>query len=365
MKKSSPKEQARLRENAEKRTDREHKKGKQKQLRQTHNKIDKVHNYREWAQVVLPDNFCLANNYDRVVNAISNLRTLAGKKIHINFNSIRQVDTAAALMLAAELEVSKIQYKTSQMMARDSDWDPKVRTLLGQMGFLELLSADSEIPSHTAPSKNQIFIKFRSRHKLIGDDTMQMLDSLQKHIAPYKLEPELLIHLYVGIFEAITNTRHHAYNNKDGDAELNRWWISASVDTQTNEINIVCYDRGETIPKTIQNSRVKLEAIQSFLRDMLSRPSDGEIIIAAVKQKTSSTNFKNRGKGLSELLRLIDENQQGILRIYSGMGMAEFDRSIKTKKAPCVSYKLSKKMRGTLVEWRITPSHSTTESFSK
>ena len=354
MKKIPPKKQGCPQENAEKEARRECKKETPKQLHPIYNKMSRKarDDYKEWAQVLLPDNFCLADNYDRVVSAINNIRTLIGKKKYINFSSVRQVDTAAALMLAAELEISKIQYKTSQMMAHDSDWDPKVRPLLEQMGFLELLSADSKIPSRTESSKNQIFIKFRSRHKLIGDDTMQILESLQKHIAPHKLEPEFLIHLYVGIFEAITNTRHHAYNNKDGDAELNRWWISASADTQTNEIKIVCYDRGETIPKTIQNSR-----------NIFSRLSDGEIIIAAVKQKIFSTQSNNRGRGLSELLRLIDTNQQGVLRIYSGMGMAEFKSSLKTEKNPCVSHKLSQKMRGTLVEWRITPSHSTMESF--
>ena len=316
---------------------------------------------RDLKQLQLPVNFCLADNYKQVVNTINKLRSRAGTERYINFNALRQVDTAAALMLAAELEVNKIEAGAKKMTAHDSDWNPKVRTLLEQMGFLELLSADSKIPSRTEPSKNQIFLKFRSGHKLIGDDTMQMVESLQKHIAPYKLEPELLLHLYVGIFEAITNTRHHAY--KGGDAEFNRWWISASVNTQTNEIKIVCYDRGETIPKTIQNSREKSKAIQSFLRDIFSRTSDGEIIIAAIKQQTSSTKLSNRGKGLSELLRLIDANQQGVLRIYSGMGMAEFSPSLKTKKEPCVSRKLSQKMRGTLVEWSIIPSHSTMGSF--
>ena len=356
MKKIPPKEQKCPQENAPKEARRECKKEKPKQLHPIYNKMDRKarDDYKEWAQVLLPDNFCLADNYDRVVSVINNIRTLIGKKKYINFSSIRQVDTAAALMLAAELEISKIQYKTSQMMAHNSDWDPKVRTLLEQMGFLELLSADSKIPSRTEPSNNQIFIKFRSKHKLIGDDTKQMLESLQKHIAPHKLEPELLLHLYVGIFEAITNTRHHAYKNKGGDEELNRWWISASTDIQKNEIKIVCYDRGETIPKTIQNSR--------HIFPHLSDLSDGEIIIAAVKQKIFSTE-SNRGRGLSELLSLIDANQQGVLRIYSGMGMAEFNRSLKTEKNPCVSRKLSQKMRGTLVEWRITPSHSTMESF--
>ena len=365
MKKTPLKEQECPQENAEKEARHECEKEKPKQLRPIYNKMDRKarNDYKEWAQVLLPDNFCLTDNYDRVVSAISKIRTLIGKKKYINFNTIREMDIAAALMLAAELEVSKIKSKTSQMMAHDSDWDPKVKILLGQMGFLELLAADSKISSHTKPSKNQIFVKFHSGHKLIGETTKQMVDDLQQHMITGKLAPELRLYLYVGIFEAIVNTHQHAYKNKGSDAELNRWWISASIDTQTNEIKIVCYDRGETIPKTIQNSREKSIAIKSFLQDTCSRPSDGEVIVAAIKRKTYSTKLNNRGVGLSELLRLIDVNQQGVLRVYSGTGMAEFNRSLKTKKEPCVFHKLSQKMRGTLVEWSITPSLSTMESF--
>ena len=314
-------------------------------------------------QLQLPVNFCLADNYKQVVNTINKLRSRTGTERYINFNVLRQVDTAAALMLAAELEVSKIKAGAQKMTAHDSDWNPKVRTLLEQMGFLELLSADSEIPSHTEPSKNQIFIKFRSGHKLIGDDTMQMLESLQKHIAPHELEAELLLHLYVGIFEAITNTRHHAYKKKKLDEELKRWWISASVNTETDEIKIVCYDRGATIPKTIQASKEKSDAILSFLRNMIERVPDSEIILAAMKQKRTSTKLKNRGKGLSELLRLIDTNNQGSLKIYSGEGVVEFHRPTQNRENPDISRKLPLKMKGTLVEWSIIPYRSTTETL--
>ena len=359
MKKPPSKEQESLQESAGKEARSEHKKDKQKQLRPIHNKTDrKAHDpYREWPKVSLPDNFCLTDNYEQVVIAISEIRTRIGKKKYINFNTIREMDIAAALMLAAELEVSKIQSKTSQMMAHDSNWDPKVRTLLGQMGFLELLAANSKISPHTEPSKNQIFLKFRSGHKLIGDDTMQMLKNLQKHFAHYDFDPEFLLNLYAGIFEAITNTCHHAYRSKRQDKELKRWWISASVNTETNEITVVCYDRGATIPKT-----VKPETFFSSLRSIFQPSSDGKIILAALENKTTSTNLTNRGKGLSELLRLIDRNNQGLLRIYSGEGLAELRRSAPNEENSNILHKLPRKMRGTLVEWSIIPSRSTMET---
>ena len=334
------------------------KKEKRERLRHMYRMVRSVRSEREiWPQLKLPDNFCLADNYEQVVNVINKLRARVGKKTYIDFSAIRQVDVAAALMLAAELEVSKIKDGAHQITAHNSDWNPKVKTLLEQMGFLELLSPDSEIPSRTESSKDQIFLKFRSGHKLIGDDTMQMLTNLQKHFVSYEFDPEFLLNLYTGIFEAITNTCHHAYENNGQNKELKRWWISASVNTETDEVTVVCYDRGETIPKTVIQ-----ETLFSFLRSMFEPSYDGKIILATLKNKTTSTNLINRGKGLSELLRLIERNNQGLLRIYGSEGLAELRRPASNEENSNILHKLPKKMCGTLVKWSIIPSRSTRET---
>ena len=336
------------------------KKEKQKQLRQMRNRIDNTvrRDYKKWPQLRLPSNLSLTENYDQVTGIISKLRARIGKKKYINFNAIRQVDTAAVLMLAAELEVNKIKSKTPKMTANDSDWNPKVRTLLEQMGFLELLSADSEMPSRTESSEDQIFIKFRSGNKLNGEITRQMLDSLKRRITVGKLAPELWLHIYVGILESITNTRQHAYDS-DGDVELNLWWISASVNTQSGEIKVVCYDRGKTIPKTMHDSKERSPVINFLLQNVIPGASDDKIILTTMENNLSSTKKDYRGQGLSELLSLIDENNQGTLRIYSGKGMVEFRRPGKSGENSTFSRELPRKMRGTLIEWSIIPSSLT------
>ena len=347
---------------AERRAERKrHKEERQKRLDQMHGRMDSAvrRDYKKWPQLRLPDNLSLTENYDKVVGIISKLRARIGKKKYINFNAIRQVDTAAVLMLAAELEINKIQSKTSKMTAHDSDWDPKVRTLLGQMGFLKLLSADSEMPTRTEPSKDQIFIKFRSGHKLIGETTKQMVDDLEESFTAGNLAPELRLHIYVGIFEAITNTRQHAYGNNNDDLGLKRWWISASVNTQNNEIKVVCYDRGKTIPKTIQDSKGGSKIINSLLQNVISGTPDDKILLTTIEQHISSTKEDYRGQGFSELLRLIDENNQGTLRIYSRKGMVKFSRPIKSGENSTFSRELPRKMHGTLVEWSIIPSSLT------
>ena len=346
MKKPLPREQALLLQRInEKRTER----ARIKQKSPSHPRKKKFISRDEcknWPQLPLPENFCLSN-YDQAVDAISKVKNSIGKEIYIDFDTIREVDTATAIMLAAELEVMKIKSKKSRMVAHDSHWFPEVRTLLVQMGFLQLLSAIPEIPLDAEPPKNHIFVKFQSGHKLIGDNIVQILEKLQKNIPIKKFSADLLVHLCVGISEAITNTYQHAYHghHRNQHNKLNRWWISASINKQTHEIRVVCYDRGATIPKTIESSLFPVF-------------SEGKIIFNTIKERKSSTKDKNRGKGLSELLRLIDKNKQGTLRIYSGKGLVEFKRS-KNGENTDISEELPRKMEGTLVEWSIIPDRST------
>ena len=363
-----PIEQARLLQSiAEHRAEREHRKEfKRKNLLKNNSDEKKVkppNDYNDWPELLLPEKFSLARNYDEVINAISQVRkAIIGRRLYINFDAIRQIDAAAVLMLAAELEVVKFYHKPSKMATDNSNWSPKVRALVNQMGFLELLAPESKISSHTESTKRKVFVKFKSGNKVIGETVMQIIKNLQGNITVGELSPDLLLHLYAGIVEATINTFHHAHNDdhKYLNDELNRWWISASIDKKTNKIEVVCYDRGATIPITIRNSDKKWKGVQFFWQGLFEQYSDGEIIHAAMELTRTSTNLEERGKGLPELLRLIDENNQGILRIYSGTGMAEFF-PIQKKKKPKFS-KLSQKMQGTLIEWSIILSNSTKET---
>ena len=311
--------------------------------------------YKNWKQVQLPEIFSLSDNYGGVVKEINRLRDSEGKKRYINFDAIRQVDAAAALMLAAELEVGKIRAKAATMKAHDSDWDPTVRELLWQMGFMDLLNVDAEVPQSPSVSERQVFIKFMSGHDMQKEASKRIFDEIQKSLVSEKMLQELQYSMYPGMTETITNTCHHGYP-KPAD-ELNRWWTSASVDRKTKKISVVCYDRGKTIPRTIRDTMRYTEAgMQKFFAYFKSSDPDHKIVVDALKYGRSSTRAPNRGRGLPALKRLIDTNRQGTLTIYSREGMARY--SVKDGKNGENSYfsrPLPRRMLGTLVEWSIIP----------
>lgn len=313
--------------------------------------------YRNWKIVKLPENFTLSANYDKVVKIINRMKMPTKKRCYINFNAIRRVSTAAALMLAAELDVDMISSGAKKMQAHDLDWDPKVSELLKQMGFLDLLRAESEINQPAANSGNgEVFIKFASGNGLADELIDKIIQETEKHVASGKIARELRFPLFAGMSEAMTNTCQHAYEQK---TELNRWWISASVNRTTGEIVVVCYDRGRMIPGTLRASESKLARFLSHFTD-----SDHTIICNALQRGQTSTHQLHRGKGLPELIRLIDENRQGILKIYSGDGMVKYDFAGESGENRYFSRSLGRKMRGTLVEWSIIPSKRFSEAVS-
>ena len=306
--------------------------------------------YKDWRQIYLPDDFTLTGNYAKVNRAISHLRNSANQRRYINFNAIRRVDAAAALMLAAELEVGKISTKTKKMQAHDSAWHPKIRNLFEQMGFMELLSADTEIHQSSDISEGEMFVKFMSGVDMQQEVANKIFRKIQKSFVLGKIDNELGNPMYAGMTEAIINTWHHGYKRiNDRQSELKRWWVSASVNSRTRKISVVCYDRGLTIAKTIRDSEPKMRKILSRFTD-----PDHKIMHTALEKGWTSTGDPNRGSGLPELVDLIDNNRQGTLTIYSGEGMVRYSGG----KNPSDSYfsaPLPRRMRGTLVEWSIIP----------
>ena len=351
MKKPLPKEDVLLlQRKGEKRREQHLRNRKKPDALKLNNKKQHDNSYRIGEDIHLPEVFDLDHNYKKVINIINCLRgNLEKNEIsYINFNAIRHINTAAALMLAAELEINKIRFNVRKMKAHDSKWDAKIRVLLTQMGFLQLLDAPSEVSLSSGMDNDEVFVEFTSSEVgigLAGEPIIEIIRKVEESVKIGKIPPELQLPLFAGISEAITNSHHHAYEQAN---KLNRWWVSASVNRQTKEIKVICYDRGDTIPTTIRKSEKKMRLIEAIFGD-----PDYKIIGAAMEKKRTSTKKENRGKGLSQLMEFIGKNRQGYLKIYSGSGILTYSLEHKESEIHTFSEKLSPKMCGTLIEWNI------------
>ena len=264
-------------------------------------------------------------------------------------------------MLLAELHIYTITNKT-KLRARDNEWDKNVRNLLiYEMGFLKFLKVSPQSTNHsqTKKHKDEIFVKFISgNRRLQGEDVLRIIKEVRKVSTKQEFLQKLQLPLYAGMSEAITNTHHHAYPKRARKKFSERWWISASFNVKTDEVKVVCYDRGLTIPVTLRDKKeTKLRNIGlGVLIDLIKKDGpDHELMKVTIQQKKTSTKISGRGRGLSELINLIDHSKQGTLKIYSGKGIVEYTKDFNNMESLIHSKSLPRKMNGTLVEWSIVP----------
>ena len=303
-------------------------------------------------RIELPDVFSLADNYDGVVSHVNRIRAAGKKRIYIDFDSIENVGASAALMLAAEMEVRKIQ-SGIEYLSNDSQWNPNVRDQLRSMGIFRLLKVRRPNWRDREVVQDEVFVKFASCSRDLDGNDHHKIIRLSENVRPGCKIPETIkAGLWGGLGEAMTNARDHAYGKKIKE-KTSRWWVSASVNKNNGTIKVICYDRGLTIPGTIRTSDEKREKILKIIR---REGGDQNIIYAAMLERTSSTKEKHRGRGLGQLIQLINDNKQGILEIYSRRGMVRYEKTIDLEEGKYTTAKMSSKLHGTLVVWSIIPS---------
>lgn len=146
--------------------------------------------------------------------------------------------------------------------------------------------------------------------------------------------------------EAMTNVRHHAYN----DAIGGRWWIFATI--SESRVFVAMHDRGASIPGTL----LEKPEIWDYLTGRMWRQgrADGKLISAAAEGRTS-TKLPYRGKGLPEMLQFTRLSANGELAIYSRRGFFRFSGREQIESVG----RLTKPITGTLIVWMLNLSGST------
>jgi anti-sigma regulatory factor (Ser/Thr protein kinase) len=308
-------------------------------------------------EINLPTTFNLHTNTEETLKVMNDFRAIVDKnnpKLNrLNFDKMKNINSSSALMLAAEIDVWNNKVEQG-LHARHKTWDSKVRALLGEMGFFELLDMNP-IQSNEKINKNTTFLQFISGQKSEGSKAKELREKIEKVIGK---ELEEKIHLFEGLSEAFTNTAHHAYD--DPHNEYDKWWITASYKKDDGKLIVSMYDRGKSIPKTIHKYN-RWNEVKTYLSvDFLKNHS--RLIEAAMKvsfksegKTRTTTQQSNRGKGFKQLLDFIKDN--GKLTIISGKGFCTFtlkNNKLTTKRAKSLKYHL----KGTLIEWEINLPHN-------
>lgn len=143
------------------------------------------------------------------------------------------------------------------------------------------------------------------------------------------LKGDLAKQAFRGASEAMINCVNHAYEaaRKDGlpSPPTKKWWMFCRQDLDENQLFIAVCDLGIGIPRSLP-IKYPSEVIKGAL-DFLSpgkRQTDSRMIQAAIEIARTRTDRQGRGLGLHNLKRIIDDEQEGMLYIFSNAGLVRY-----------------------------------------
>jgi hypothetical protein len=329
----------------------------------------------------VPAILSLVNNWDETVTFLSAIRTSLSDGIDIfkkrglrkpdgkfkrsaklkigtysDFTTIQSISIPVALMLASEYDRVRKITNWAPFAIDIEKWKPEIRSLLDDIGFLELAGVNFPT-SDLIQSGSLKILRLRCGDSADGEAVGQYFEALGLDLT------EKDTRLYDAIMEAVTNIVHHAYK----DETLNRphtianWWLVAAIsdaEMGRRRLQIVVYDQGASIPQTLPSwdrypyVQRKLKELFGFITgdNIDTSPSDarydGDAIRLAIEVGRSSTAEGNRGKGLDQIVKALELCFSGSVVIYSRQGEFRQDECGNTQ-----SINRSVPMVGTMVSW--------------
>jgi hypothetical protein len=200
--------------------------------------------------------------------------------------------------------------------------------------------------NHTKSRKT--LIKMLCGSRLDEGKFSEFDDALRMIFSKYHSLPRL----YEGMSEALLNVRHHAYLD---EVQLlypspgKRWWATACIDNEQDELRIFVYDQGVGIPATLPYTGYS-EMLASLLKGAAHGQTgdDATLLKGALEYSRSRTEQAGRGKGFKNIMSAIDTYKTGRLRIVSGRAEVTY-----SGQGVIVSQRHEQHVGGTLIEWTL------------
>lgn len=128
--------------------------------------------------------------------------------------------------------------------------------------------------------------------------------------------------VHAALNEAADNVLSWAYPARDASDPTERWWVAGLL--MNNSATFIALDHGAGIPMTApKNLGDALSGLLKTMQDkqwhqINSKPSDSQILQATIRQRRTVSGLDERGKGLTNMIALIDRFSSGWINIFSG-----------------------------------------------
>jgi hypothetical protein len=235
------------------------------------------------------------------------------RRVYVDLSACVSIDIVACMLLTAEL-----QRCHSLRPGSIAGCDPAASgalEVLSQLGFHQQLN----IRERTGPPADWI-ATIRSGaapHELVAPLMAEVADLAMKAWG----DKAFANRIHGVLNEAMTNVIMHAYPQGEVDHAAclpGQWWAAGILDVDKNEAWFFALDQGVGIPRTAIKTYSGL--LQKFDIDPFN-PPDHLVIAAALKEARTQTGLDQHGKGLTSMVRLIDDKAiGGSIQIISRRG---------------------------------------------
>lgn len=275
-----------------------------------------------------------------LIKALSRLRRQMCSSITslaLDFSQTEKLYADGMLLFWAELKRLLKHIKGRIDITISLPENNKVSQVLKQLGVLDLVGNKAPI----VPADHDVINWRAASGDLVqGEKYDVILKQYDGEIAPYLQE-----NLYTGITEAMTNVTNHAYDMPRDDGigitDQKTWWMFSHQ--KDGYLSVAFCDLGAGIPRTLPFKRRNVW--NRILRKGLN--SDSAVIKYAVKDSVSRTKKSHRGKGLRQIMQIVQDIDDGEAVIHSNKGMYA------ARNGRIEQYEYRDSILGTLIFWKI------------
>ncbi len=290
------------------------------------------------------NNFEITSNF---LDGIKDCALRADRRIFLDFSKTSYISAAAMLSFLAEVDViTKKSPFGVRAVSFNHPRNEKMESVLKQVGFYDLLKKDKR---QTEEYDDVTFWKYTSgvcSEPILAQDMITDIKNELERSASRKL--------YRGFVEAMSNSVEHAYEGDDSHCEEDstaKWWTFAGI--RNSELVVVICDKGVGIPQTLPKTQgaTRIEELLRLLGIKRFEAKDSTYIQAASSLSNTSTGKSYRGKGLTDMKKVIDSIGHGFMSIFSNYGRYVYKGAQGAINEVTIDYKQS--VSGTIVEWVI------------
>lgn len=314
--------------------------------------------------IILPPIMSLTDAYEDTVACINLMRQTVlvnNQPIALHFEKVDRIDPSAALLLVAEIYRCRHLRQSARGRSVEGTYprNCNVESQLEEMGFFKLLNVVSRNVGDQQDARSKpIFLNFITGIQVQSEAIHNFVEVIEKYNI-ISLNDAARRKLVGALIEAMSNANEHAYKLPTPIQSMsNRWWLSASINLQRNEVTVILCDQGVGIPNTIdlglfEGLKLQLQSFEWF-QVLSATRSDGVVIKAATELFRTGTGQAGRGKGFRDMKAFVDRCHEGELTVLSNRGKYHYIGGTSSEISNRESFNDSAgSIGGTIIEWRI------------